>query len=212
MHPDEEEEQLRSTALQNVQSILQARQRAENELRATKEQLEEETRVLELLNRSAAMLASNLDLQGVVQSVTDTATKLSGAEFGAFFYTLSNGAGDVFTLYTLSGASREAFENFGHPRATAVFGPTFRGEGVIRIGDVRKDPRYGQMAPHFGMPAGHLPVCSYLAVPVLARSGDVLGGLFFGHREPNVFGERAERLVSGIARAGCDRDRQRALV
>jgi signal transduction histidine kinase/ActR/RegA family two-component response regulator len=196
---DQEEARLRSAALQNVQSILEARQRAERKLLETKEALEEETRILELLNKSGAMLASNLDQQTLVQAVTDAATQLSGAQFGAFFYTVSDEAGDAFTLYTLSGAPREAFEKFGHPRATPIFAPTFHGEGVIRIADVLADPRYGKMAPHHGMPPGHLAVRSYLAVPVTSRSGDVLGGLFFGHPECNVFSERSERLIVGIA-------------
>ena len=85
------------------------------------------------------------------------------------------------------------------PRNTAVFGPTFRGEGVVRLDDVTKDPRYGKNSPYQGMPAGHLPVRSYLAVPVLSRSGEVLGGLFFGHPEAGVFSERDERVVVGIA-------------
>ena len=33
----------------------------------------------------------------------------------------------------------------------------------------------------------------------MSRSGEVIGGLFFGHPEPNVFTERAERLVAGVA-------------
>ncbi len=49
------------------------------------------------------------------------------------------------------------------------------------------------------MPEGHLPVRSYLAVPVMSRSGEVLGGLFFGHPEKSMFGERAERVALGIA-------------
>ncbi len=195
----EDEELLRSATLQNIQSILQARQRAEKEFVATKEALEEETRILEVLNKTGEALASKLDLQSVVQMVTDAGTQVSGAQFGAFFYTVTSAEGELFTLYVLSGAPREAFEKFGHPRATPLFGPTFRGERPIRIADVSKDPRYGQMGPHHGMTAGHLPVCSYLAVPVIARSGEVLGGLFFGHRECGVFTERAERLVVGIA-------------
>jgi signal transduction histidine kinase len=49
------------------------------------------------------------------------------------------------------------------------------------------------------MPEGHLPVRSYLAAPVVARSGQVTGALIFGHPEPGVFGELAERLVVGVA-------------
>jgi signal transduction histidine kinase len=69
----------------------------------------------------------------------------------------------------------------------------------VRSDDITKDPRYGKMAPHYGMPKGHLPVRSYLAVPVVSRSGEVLGGLFFGHPQPGVFTERSERLIVGIA-------------
>ncbi|WP_330970777.1 GAF domain-containing protein, partial [Lysobacter sp. A3-1-A15] len=61
-----------------------------------------------------------------------------------------------------------------------------------------EDPRYGQWGPHRGMPKGHLPVRSYLAVPVVSRAGDVIGGLFFGHPEVGVFNERTERVITGI--------------
>ena len=199
MERDDEEQLLRSTALQNATAILAARQRAEDELRRTKEALEEETRILETLNRTGAMLVSQLDLQSLVQAVTDAARQACGAQFGAFFYTERDATGGIFTLYTLSGAPREAFDKFGHPRATPLFAPTFEGHGVIRIADVHADARYGQWAPHRGMPPGHLPVRSYLAVPVKGRSGDVIGGLFFGHPEPDVFTARAERLIVGIA-------------
>jgi len=85
------------------------------------------------------------------------------------------------------------------PRATAMFGPTFAGESVIRLDDVAADPRFGQSGPHFGMPEGHLPVVSYLAVPVKTPAGEVLGGLFFGHSEPGRFTAVSERLVVGVA-------------
>jgi signal transduction histidine kinase len=102
-------------------------------------------------------------------------------------------------LYTLSGAPREAFERFGLPRNTAVFHATFGGQGVVRVPDITKDPRYGKNAPHNGMPAGHLPVVSYLAVPVTSKSGKVIGGLFLGHKDADVFTEEHESLVLSIA-------------
>ena len=49
------------------------------------------------------------------------------------------------------------------------------------------------------MPKSHLPVRSYLAVPVTSRSGEVIGGLFYGHEQAGVFSQRHEDLVSGIA-------------
>jgi len=169
------------------------------ERRRVEEALREESHVLEVLNRTGSALASQLDLQALVQAATDAATQLSGAKFGAFFYNVSDAKGDSFLLYALSGAPRSAFDKFGQPRATALFGPTFRGEGTVRCDDVLQDPRYGKMGPHYGMPEGHLPVRSYLAVPVVSRSGTVIGGLFFGHPQPGVFDERSERVIVGIA-------------
>jgi signal transduction histidine kinase/CheY-like chemotaxis protein len=169
------------------------------EQRRAEDALHDETRILELLNQTGIALASKLDLRTLLQSITDSATQLSGAKFGAFFYNTVNETGDALMLYTLSGAPRAAFEKFGQPRATPLFGPTFKGDGPIRCNDVMTDHRYGKMAPHRGMPQGHLPVRSYLSVPVISRSGEVIGGLFFGHPEPGIFTERAERLVVGVA-------------
>jgi PAS domain S-box-containing protein len=161
--------------------------------------LREQANVLALLETTGKAIGSKLDLQKVLQTVTDVATQLSGAKFGAFFYNVTNDQGESFLLYTLSGASHEAFDKFGMPRNTPIFHPTFTGQGVVRSGDITRDPRYGTMAPHFGMPKGHPPVRSYLATSVIARTGEVLGGLFFGHPDPDVFNEASERLIVGVA-------------
>jgi PAS domain S-box-containing protein len=161
--------------------------------------LEDEARLVETLHRIGVSLTSERELSRIVQAATDEATALTGAQFGAFFYNVISDAGESYTLYTLSGVPREAFSRFPMPRNTAVFAPTFHGEGVVRSGDITKDPRYGHSAPYHGMPAGHLPVRSYLAAPVMARDGEVLGGLFFGHAQTDVFTERAERVAVGIA-------------
>jgi PAS domain S-box-containing protein len=167
--------------------------------RAAEAALTEQRETLEVLNRTGAALAAELDLDRIVQMVTDAGREVSGAAFGAFFYNVYDRSGGSLLLYTLSGAERSQFESFGLPRATQVFEPTFLGAGVIRSDDITADKRYGHMAPHHGMPKGHLPVRSYLAVPVFSRTGDVLGGLFFGHPEPGVFTERAERIMIGLA-------------
>jgi GAF domain-containing protein len=159
-------------------AILLQRHAIEGARQKEARKLQEQARLLEGLNRVGTALVAELDSEKIVQRVTDVGREITGAAFGAFFYNLKNEHGESYTLYTLSGASREAFSKFPMPRNTAVFTPTFRGEGVVRMGDVRKDPRFGKNAPHHGMPAGHLPVVSYLAVPVRSRTGEVLGGVF----------------------------------
>jgi PAS domain S-box-containing protein len=175
--------------------ILRDRTRA----KVAEEEAAEERRALEILNRAGSALAAETDLESVVQIVTDAGVELTGAEFGAFFYNVVSEDGAKYTLYTLSGAPIEAFSRFPMPRATAVFGPTFRGEGIVRSEDITKDSRYGRNAPFKGMPEGHLPVRSYLAVPVISRTGEVIGGLFFGHASPGIFKDRAERGMTGLA-------------
>jgi signal transduction histidine kinase/DNA-binding NarL/FixJ family response regulator len=174
-------------------------ERANGELSKAKEAADAARAEVETLNRIGSILASELKLERIVQTVTDETTTLTGAQFGAFFYNVTDKQGEKFTLYTLCGAPRSAFENFGHPRPTPIFAPTFYGTSIVRSDDITKDPRYGQMPPYHGMPPGHLPVRSYLAVPVMSRNGSVIGGLFFGHAEIGIFTERAERLTSGIA-------------
>jgi PAS domain S-box-containing protein len=161
--------------------------------------LREETRTVETLRHIGTALSAELDLRALVQVLTDLTTTLVGADFGAFFYNTVDESGESFLLFTLSGAPAEAFEKFGMPRNTAIFAPTFSGGPPVRLHDVTQDPRYGHNPPHHGMPEGHLPVRSYLAVPVVSRTGEVHGGLFFGHHEPGQFTERHERLVVGAA-------------
>ena len=170
-----------------------------DQVKRVQEALRDESNVLELLNNTGNALASKRDLRSLLQEVTDAATRISGARFGAFFYNSTSTDGGVLTLYTLSGLPPEAFAHFPHPRATALFGPSMRGEGTLRSNDLLHDPRYGLNLPYHGVPAGHPAVRSYLAVPVVSRSGEVIGSLFFGHPEPNIFTERTERIVGGIA-------------
>jgi PAS domain S-box-containing protein len=187
-------------AASKIARDISDRQRMDDERTRLLAMAQEHADVTEKLNNVGRALSSALDPETVVQAVTDAATNLTGAEFGAFFYNVADPAtGGSYMLYTLSGAPKSAFARFPHPRATALFGPTFRGEGVVRLDDVAADPRFGRNAPYFGMPAGHLPVRSYLAVPVRNRSQEVLGGLFFGHSRVGVFTDASERLATGIA-------------
>ena len=73
------------------------------------------------------------------------------------------------------------------------FSPTFTGSSIVRSSDIRKDSRSRPT------PLAHFPVVSYLAVPIISRSGEVLGGLFFGHSDEGVFTENEEQIVTALA-------------
>lgn len=165
------------------------------DLHNAQEALRQRTRTLEGVNRISSHLVAELDLNRIVQGVTDAAREVSGAQYGVFFCDQSVvGGGSQPTLFTLSGAATVEFERFGLPRHSPLLSPTFRGEPIIRSGDLTADPRFAS-----ALAGVALEVRSYLAVPVISRSGEVLGALIFAHRTPHFFSEETERIVSAIA-------------
>jgi serine phosphatase RsbU (regulator of sigma subunit)/anti-sigma regulatory factor (Ser/Thr protein kinase) len=85
------------------------------------------------------------------------------------------------------------------PRPTPLVGAVLPGTAPIRCADVTLDHRYGQRAPFHGLPPGHPPVKSFLALPITTISGTVLGSMYFGHSEAGRFTDRDEQIVKGIA-------------
>jgi PAS domain S-box-containing protein len=88
---DDEEERLRSVAIQNSQTILLARQRAEQELVAAKEALEVRTAELERANELIRTIAENaasgllmLDDRGIATYVNPAATEETGHTLNEF--------------------------------------------------------------------------------------------------------------------------------
>jgi len=138
-------------------------------------------------------LVQELDEDRLLQLLTDEATQRTSASLGAFFFMEG---GDDYALYTLSGSSKQEFAERVMHRLTPLFSDTFHGKGPLRIADVRADRRFGEWSDS---PDAQPPVASYLAVPVVSRTGKVLGGLFLAHREADRFTPEHERIVIGIA-------------
>ncbi|MDP9497807.1 MAG: hypothetical protein M3P46_09145, partial [Actinomycetota bacterium] len=118
------------------------------------------------LAATAARLGGQ-DLRATLRSVTEAGVDLTGAEYGAFFYSGQDEQGGRLDVYVLSGAAADAFPDEVPVRHTDLFAPTFAGHDVVRMADVLADHRYGSNASG-GVPTGHVPVRSYLAVPVVA--------------------------------------------
>jgi signal transduction histidine kinase len=194
----EEEKALQIAALRNATSMVAARRRVEDERDRARADAEAAHAEIEALNKVGTTLASELDIEKIVQTVTDAATNLTGAQFGAFFYTVVDKQSEKLTHYAFSGVPREVVEDLSDRRPATVFAPTSYGAASVRSDDITNPPRQ-QPGPFDGQTLGQLPVRSYLAVPVGSRTGDVIGTLFFGHSDVGAFDDRAERLASGIA-------------
>lgn len=143
-------------------------------------------------------LSETLDLEQILQKVTDTTTEVSNAEFGGFFYNSYNEKGAI-KFYTISGASKDAFEPSMVPKNTALFHPTFAEAQVLRFDDISKTPLLGNESLNPGIGNGNLTVTSYLSVPIKSKSGEIHGCLIFTHSKARAFTQESEDLVLGIA-------------
>ena len=170
------------------------------ERRRVERALKDEAQALETLNRVGRAVAAQVDLERMVQLVTDAATKLTGARFGAFFYNGTDAQGEAYVLYTLSGAPRAAFANLRAPASDADLRAHVQGS--------RADPDRRRAKGRALWAVGPSPWNARRPPPGAQLPGGVghfsharraVGGLFFGHAEPGVFSERAERLAVGIA-------------
>lgn len=172
----------------------------EREVTRRTDALREQTDVLRTLNETNAALAAELDLEKLVQRLVDAGRDVIGAVMGAFFYNVEMREGVAHADFAVSGVPRAAFAHYPLPRMTEVFRPTFHGESMLRSDDMLQDPRYGgNNGTHGGMPPGHPPVRSFLSSPVTGRDGQVIGGLLFGHAEPNRFTKEHEAVIARVA-------------
>ncbi|QFU15404.1 HWE histidine kinase domain-containing protein [Microvirga thermotolerans] len=178
----------------------------EREVDLRTRELRMETAALEVLNRTGRALAAELDFGRIAQCVIDAGVELTGAQIGVFFYHVSahrqaaGGEGDEVSMpYAVSGELREAFSDVPMVRHTALFAPTLEDGRIVRSDDITADPARRRDETLGGLPEWHPSLRSYLAVPVVARTGAIEGALLFGHEQAGVFTARAERLVVGLA-------------
>jgi PAS domain S-box-containing protein len=173
------------------------RKRAEKERALLLAREQDARRTAELLNLAALRFAAQLDTESLAREVTDIATALAGAEAGWFFHNAMNEKGETQLLCTVSGTARKVGGNGSMVQGSVPFAPVLRENRILRCDDITEDSRYEEYLAHFseGGPA----VRSFLAAPVIARSGEVLGGLFFGHPDPGRFTGHHEVLLAGIA-------------
>ena len=180
------------SALSRTAAIAMQRHETERELLLGRE-------VMLALNEINALLVADLDIGRILRRVTEEATRLLGAQMGAFLTSPTEPGDTEFELHTIAGMPASAFNAVGRPRMTSLFSGTVHGRAVQRFNDVTRDPRYGKNDPHRGVPPGHPMVRSFMSAPVSARSGEVIGILLFGHEQPGQFARMHEEILRGAA-------------
>ncbi|MDI2129178.1 ATP-binding SpoIIE family protein phosphatase [Yinghuangia seranimata] len=188
-------EQARTVATYRGRVRTQAEQ-----LRLKQQRLEQETNIVETLYRVGQQLTSGLDLDAVVQTATDAATKVIVAEHGLLLYRDADceagaeGADGI--RFAVSSRASAAHPLLPDPMVRLTGAHV--AASVVRCGDLADYPGRGHQAPVAWSPDA-LPVRSYMAVPVVSRGGEPLGSFAFSHSKPDIFTERDEQLALGIA-------------
>jgi PAS domain S-box-containing protein len=94
----------------------------------------------------------------------------------------------------LIGITRQRFARVLAPRARELFDPTLRHGASLRLDDIGADPRFtGPIS------AEGVVVRSFLAMPVVSRAGEILGGMFLAHERAGAFSRRHESTLAGLA-------------
>lgn len=201
---DEASQALPVTPLEELAAQNQELLRALNELRDQQQQLDTINSELSETNRGVVALydeldtvyrvgrvvANKLDLDSLIQAITDATTDLSGAEFGAFFH--HEQASGILVCHAVAGPFRAVLQASTEVKVEQLFGSSALDEGAVRINDVTEESGF--------LPLGsNTPIRSFLAVPVQDSAGELAGALVFGHRSPGVFTERTERILISVA-------------
>ena len=177
----------------------------------TEEALREETRMLELLNVTGQSIAAQLDLEGLVQTRDgrrDGPERRKVRRVLLQRHQCHRASRSRSTRCPARRARRS--RRFGLPRNT----PVVRG----RLSAAKRScvaPISPRIRATAHVAASRHARRASAGAQLSCSSGDVAhrrghGGLFFGHPEPGVFTERAERLVLAVRRTGCRGNRQRA--
>jgi signal transduction histidine kinase/CheY-like chemotaxis protein len=202
-----ERQLLQEQALRRTEEgARESEERNEQDLRRLLFEQRRDRDELQIMARIGRILAAELDLQRLGQALTDEAAAALGATFGAL-YTAADGqrtrkgsetGREDFVLVAASGVPREALTAPLLPSALPL-DPPADPENLVRSDDVGADARFAVSGREAALGPLSLAVRSYLAAPLVARSGHVWGGLVFGHAEPRRFGEREERILRGVA-------------
>jgi signal transduction histidine kinase len=155
------------------------------------ERLQAQARVLQTLEWVGESLATELNFEKAVASITDAAVNVTGADLGVLYHRKSQDAD--FELLNLSGE----YDSFPFDRDDPVLQSTFAGE-TVAITDLAT--LAGASPVRRFEENGHASVRSLLGIPVISRSGDIQGALILLHRNPAAFNDYQQGLAIGLAR------------
>jgi len=172
------------SAIADALALGIASKTADEARRAAEAALRKHAADLEVLHELGQQLTAVLDHEALARKVADATTRLTGAEVGAFLYHATQGQTEGQLGHALAGGPHAVI-------LPDLAANTLREPRTVRIADL--------VTQGGAVPTGDAALASYLAVPVIGRSGRTIGALAFGHARPRMFTEETERLIESVA-------------
>jgi len=154
---------------------------------------------LETLHAIGKVISEKLDTPSIIQTVIDSTTHLAAADVGLCFYRMSDEQGQSklsVALATNADESKEDYPNV-HLEEGAIHA-IFSGEDVLRFKDICEVPHVLSL---FGAREGaDVPSIQHcLAIPIRSADGLLIGAMFFGYAQSDVFNTADEDMMRNIA-------------
>ena len=145
------------------------------------------------LLQAVLAVGSDLDLQTVLRRITEAASTLVDARYGALGVIGSDG---TLSQFVTVGIDPEAHALIGAlPRGHGILGVLIRDPHALRLDDI------GQDDAAYGFPPHHPPMSSFLGVPIRIRD-EVFGNLYLTEKRGGApFDEEDETVVLALAAA-----------
>ena len=136
-------------------------------------------------------LASELDIDALLQRIADLAREVVGARYGAVGVVGENG---LLLRFVYSGIDQETADEIGDlPHGRGLLGVLLEGGRPMRMGEISEHPA------SYGFPPNHPPMHSFLGVPIVIRNR-VFGRLYLTEKEGGSdFTEDDERIAMTLA-------------
>ncbi|GAA1830938.1 GAF domain-containing sensor histidine kinase [Actinomadura chokoriensis] len=146
------------------------------------------------LLEAVVSIGSELDLESVLRRITEAATTLVDARYGALGVIAEEG--ERLVQFITVGASEDEIEAIGHwPHGRGILGLLIREPHPIRLPNLNEHPDSA------GFPENHPPMHAFLGVPVLVRD-EVFGNLYLTEKAGGgEFEDEDEIVVTALATA-----------
>lgn len=129
---------------------------------------------LEAVSRALLAMSRQLQVRDVLQTITASARELLQAEYAALGVPDDHGG---FAQFVVDGVSDAQWKAIGPlPRQHGILAALLEDAEPVRLGDVRKDPRFG------GWPSAHPQLRDFVGAPI-ADGEEVLGALFLANKQ-----------------------------